>query len=394
LQLASNGSQPPPADEPSQGAASRTAERPAPLVGRLRAAACVLLAGGAPAIAGAQTSTGATQIDVSTLLYGEASRTNVVEPTIRLAHQLSDGQSFAAQFTIDAMSGASPTGALPSGAVQTTTSASGVTTVTRAGQIPVNPYRDMRNAVGLEWQRPLGLLTLTVGATGSREKDYRSLGGNAKLGVDLARHSTNLTVGGSYNNDRVSPINGTPIGLSDVGARVPGTNPKTVSSALVGISQVLTRRWMVGVTGTRTMERGYLTEPYKVVSVVDDAQNVVGQVTEKRPDQRDRSDVLLSSVYHLGTDVAYASYRYYWDSWRLRSNTLDLKYHHDLSPFAYVVPHVRVYDQSAADFYTFGLRENVPLPNFASADYRLGPLRTATVGLTYAFHLPHYPASS
>jgi len=368
-----------------------TASRPGSLTVRLRAAACVLLAG-TPAVAGATTTSGgSTQIDVSTLLYGEASRTNVFEPMLRLSHQMADGQSFSAQFTVDAMTGASPTGALPSGAVQTTTSASGTTSVTRAGQVPVNQYQDLRKALGLEYQRPLGLLTLTVGANGSREKDYRSIGGHGKVAVDLAHRSTQLTVGGAYDQDQVLPIGGTPIGLSDGTARSTETNPKTVTSALLGISQVLTRRWLVGMAGSRTMERGYLTEPYKVVSILDDAQTVVGQLTEKRPDQRDRSDVLVTSAYQLGDDVLHSSYRYYWDSWGVRSQTVDLNYRHDLNELSFLQPHLRLYDQTAADFYTFGLRQGVPLPNFATADYRLGPLRTSTVGLTYGFHLPHYP---
>ena len=36
----------------------------------------------------------------------------------------------------------------------------------------------------------------------------------------------------------------------------------------------------------------------------------------------------------------------------------------------------------------FGLTQGRPLPEFASADERLGPLRTATFGATYGFRVP------
>jgi hypothetical protein len=48
---------------------------------------------------------------------------------------------------------------------------------------------------------------------------------------------------------------------------------------------------------------------------------------------------------------------------------------------------VRLYAQSPARFFVFGLTQGQPLPEFASADERLGPLRTATFGATYGFHV-------
>jgi hypothetical protein len=53
-----------------------------------------------------------------------------------------------------------------------------------------------------------------------------------------------------------------------------------------------------------------------------------------------------------------------------------------------VQPHVRLYAQSPARFFVFGLTQGEPLPEFASADERLGPLRTATFGATYGFRVP------
>jgi hypothetical protein len=114
-------------------------------------------------------------------------------------------------------------------------------------------------------------------------------------------------------------------------------------------------------------------------------------VTEKRPSTRMRSDVLASSVYHLSRDVFYASYRYYWDDWNLRSSTIDLKFRHELENQAWVQPHVRFYTQTPASFYRSNLLDGAPLPVFASSDYRLGPLKTLTLGATYGFHVTDYP---
>jgi len=115
------------------------------------------------------------------------------------------------------------------------------------------------------------------------------------------------------------------------------------------------------------------------------------QLTEKRPESRSRSGIEASSAYHLDQDVVYTTYRYYWDDWGIRSHTLDFKYRHELGSTTYFTPHVRLYAQTQADFFSGGLQQGVPLPTFASADYRLGPLRSGTLGGTFGFHLPKSP---
>jgi hypothetical protein len=365
---------------------------------RLGAAACMLLASAAPGVARADGST--TQFDASALLYGEAGRANVVEPTARITRLSPDGQSLSAQLGIDVITGASPSGALPSGvssgAVQTTTTPSGNTTTTSPpppSQIPLSKFKDLRGALDLEWQKPIWLFTPTIGAHASREKDYQSLGGDAQLAVDLMNRLTTLTAGAGYNQDGVFPVGGVTPGLSDATVvPVKETESKRVTSALAGISRVLTRRWMVGINAARIYERGYLTEPYKVLSVVDPATGLPqSALTEKRPGSRDRRSVLANSVYHLTRDVLYLSYRYYWDDWEVKSNTVDARYRRELGGDNYLEPHVRLYEQTAARFFRAGLVQGAPLPEFATSDYRLGLLRTATVGATYGFHLPNSP---
>jgi len=334
------------------------------------------------------------QLETTGLIYGEESRATVVEPVGRLTRLFENGRALSLGLTLDAITGASPTGALPTGQVVTTTSASGHTTTSSADATPTHPFQDFRGAVDLGWEEPLGtLVNATTSAHYSQEKDYASLGGGLKTSVDLLNRRFTLTVGGGVNRDRVFPVGGTAQGLaSDTAARIPGDNPKQVVTGLVGLSHVMSRRWLMGVTASQARETGYLTDPYKVISLVDPVTQLpVAQVTEKRPSERKRADVLGSSVYHLEHDILYVNYRYYWDDWGVRSHTVDVKVRHDLSETSWLQPHVRLYGQSPAQFYVFGLTHGPPLPEFASADERLGPLRTATVGATYGFHVPGSP---
>ncbi len=347
-----------------------------------------------------------TQLDASLLIYGEAGRTQVVEPTVRATRLFADGQSLSGQLAIDVITGATPSGALPSGVVTPGEPPGGedVHTVTAAsgggggsaedpGQIPVTNFQDTRVAADASWLKPFGIITPVVGGHFSRERDYQSLGANGKLSVDLMHRLTTLAVGAWINRDNVFPTGGTHLPLSD-STIIVGTdwNPKDVNGVLVGISQVLTRRWMVGVNGSRSVETGYLTDPYKIVSLMDPVTGItVGEVTEKRPARRDRRDVLTNMVYHFTRDVMYLSHRYYWDDWGVRSNAVDLKYRHELQDGVFLQPHLRYYAQSPADFFRFGLTQGAPLPEYVSSDQRLGPLHTATLGMTLGFTVRNTP---
>lgn len=383
-----------------------SAALPAPtLRRRLGAAACLLLASGATA-AHADGSGVTNTLDATGLIYGEQNRTDVVEPIARITRLYPDGQSLSAQLGIDVMTGASPSGATPSGriptdnSVQTVTTASGSTSSSKApdpGATPTVQFHDLRGALDLEWVRPLGSwLTPSFGGHFSREKDYQSLGGTAKLSIDMDHKLTTLTIGGGYNHDDVFPTGGIRIGLTDGTAREPWTSQlKEVGDGMIGLSRILTRGWMVGVNASRTVERGYLTDPYKIVSVLSpDSGLVQSTLTEQRPSRRERNDVMGSTVYHLPSDdVLHLSYRYYWDDWRVRSHTVDLKVRHEMDTQSWIEPHLRYYAQTQASFYTYGLVQGAPVPDLVSADYRLGPLRSVTVGGTYGFHIGTSPGT-
>jgi hypothetical protein len=372
--------------------AAKSGGSPSALRERLSKAAFALLL--VPAAAMAESSA-TSQLDYTTLFYGEQGRTQVFEPIVRATRLFGDGQSISAQLGIDVITGSSPSGALPSGSVQTTTTPWGRQVTVAAGGIPMTKFEDHRFGLDGEWQKPWGkLVTSTLGFHASRERDYQSLGLNGKVSAELMQRLLTVSVGGGYSDDSVFPVGGTPIGLSD-GAEVSNrSNAKRVSSVLLGVSRILTRRWLVALDGTRTYEKGYLTEPYKVISLTNpfNGEPTGDVLTDNRPSTRTRSSALLSSVYHLEHDIVYASYRYYTDTWGIHSNTVDLKYRYDLKDDWYLEPHVRYYHQTAADFFTVGLSSFLAPPEFATADYRLGQLSTITIGANFAFRIGDAPS--
>ena len=376
-----------------------------PLRRRLSAAACMLATAGIARTARAQS----WQLDGSALVYGEKARTNVVEPVARITRLFGNGANLYSQLTFDSMTGATPTGAVVTRTTQTTTSASGTTHTNTVGTLPTSPFSDNRFALDLGGAMPLGLVTPQTAIHLSHEKDYQSAGISGSLGIDAPGHLTTLTVGGGYNRDEVNPIGGIPVGLTSSDVTGESSRPKDVTTAIAGLSRVLSRRLLVGANFSVMHETGYLTEPYKVVSIVDpNATPSLGDdglanaptstlasetlIHENRPSERWRRNVYTTGVYHLTADIVYLSYRYYWDDWNIQSHTMDVKVRHDLpEQHAWIQPHIRFYTQTQARFFTFGLLTGEPIPEFASSDQRLGPLRTATLGATYGFRPSDVP---
>ena len=154
---------------------------------------------------------------------------------------------------------------------------------------------------------------------------------------------------------------------------------------------MVSRRWLPDVDGDDAhAEDGYLTEPYKVVSTVDTISGEsVGQLTEQRPDAADAQQTCLPArSVAVGDDVLHLSYRYYWDDWSLDSHTVDLKYRHDVSDHSWIAAaRALLRAERRRPSTPRASSRGAPLPAFASSDYRLGPLRTTTVGMTFGFRV-------
>ncbi len=347
----------------------------------------------------------ATDLDSALLYYGEPQRVTAIEAVLDASHDFGGDRVGDLKFVYDALTGASPTGAVPAALAQSFTGASGRRGFTTApGATPLDPnFSDNRFALSGSLTFPLDRLTkATTGLYGSTEKDYSSLAVNASLARDLFERNTTLTVGGSYSSDTVSPRGGPPVpfsqlvttappsregeGEGDGAGSAPGA-PKRTAGVLAGITQVINRATLLQVNASYNRVSGYLTDPYKVLSVVSPVTGAPSEyLYENRPDLR-LERVLFMRLKHdfSPAGIADLSFRYMKDDWGILSRTFELRYRQDLSPDHYLEPHVRFYRQTAADFFQHYLLQGAALPAFASADYRLGKFEAWTAGLQYGF---------
>ncbi len=313
-------------------------------------------------------------------------------------------------FSFDTLSGASPNGAAPSASLQafprpiTLTRTSGGTVATGGGNFRVpagvlpldDSFKDTRFAGSAEWQRPLGRLGLvSFGSSLSTEHDYNHMGLDAHVARDFNARNTTLSAGVEWSDDNVKPIGGSPLpftALSLNAGAIDGNRAKHVRDVLLGVTQVFTQHTLGQLNYSVSRSDGYLTDPYKVLSVVD---AVTGDLAagpdpgiglylyEQRPDTRDKQSLFGLLKHDFGGNVLDGSLRFATDDWGVASQTFETHFRWNFDTDKFFEPHVRFYKQTAADFYHTVLFADAPLPAYATADYRLGKFNAVTVGFKY-----------
>jgi opacity protein-like surface antigen len=379
-------------------------------IGVSLAAATAGLLGALPAAPAVAEEASNWEVDTTLLYYGEdGERVKDASLMTSIRRALDEDRSFNLSLTVDALTGATPSGAVPANTVQTFTSPSGRASYdVAAGEIPLDDnFLDTRIALAGNWQQSLGeAMRLNAGLSASHEYDYLHLGVNGRLERDFNQKNTTLFVGGAIAKDTIDPVGGVPVALSPMQAAIPGdddeggvlkaggsSESKDVYDLLIGVTQVLSRRSLLEVAYSYSQVDGYQNDPYKILSVVDPVTGapVAGPVGsglnlylfESRPDSRAKQSLFAEWRYALDRDSFAVSARYMTDDWGIDSQTVDARYRWNINERSYLEPHLRWYTQSAADFYRTALFAGQPLPQFASADYRLADSDAYTVGLKY-----------
>lgn len=367
----------------------------------LAAATCALLGHALPNEVAAQ-ELAPWNIDTSMLVYSESDgRVRDTSIDVRARKELREEKFLGLSLSLDSLTGASPSGAVPSGAVQTFTSPSGNSQYTIGAGEPAldTSFLDTRTAISADWEMPIRRLSLlSVGASLSDEYDYTHTGVNARLARDFNNRNTTLSFGVALANDTINPVGGSPVplapmlGLGDQ-TNKRGDQSKDVTDFLIGVTQVLSRHTIVQFNYSLSQADGYLTDPYKVLSVVDPFTGVpvagpAGSglrryLFESRPGTRDKQSLYGLLKRDFDGDVLEASYRYMTDDWGVDSHTIELRYRWNFGTARYFQPHVRFYQQTAADFYRTVLFDGAPLPAYATADHRLGEFDGLTFGVKY-----------
>jgi hypothetical protein len=269
---------------------------------------------------------------------------------------------------IDAIAGATPNGQpAPAG----------------SDQVPLSKLTERRKAWNATLSHQFHRVNIAVGAANSRESDYVSAGWSLSTLTDFNQKNTTLLAGIAGTDDDIRVFHQSE------------RETKRTNDFIVGLTQLLDPQTSVALNLTFGRQRGYLSDPYKLVQ--KDTEVFPGvflpfTFAENRPTERDKW-IALAVINRAFRELHAAidfSYRFYHDSYDTNAHTLDLGWFQNLGERVIVRPGMRFYEQSAADFYYYRLdgtpvtptrglpRKNGP---FYSSDYRLSAMQTFTYGL-------------
>ena len=361
-------------------------------------ASCSLLGVANPAAA-SDAITDDWKVDTAVLYYNETDRVSAIETAVGVSKEFSDEKILSGKLTVDTLTGSSHNGASINDNAQTFTSPSGEEQyVIEGGDVPLDPnFQDDRTSLSLQMAQPLSrLLNIEYGAAYSKETDYRSMSLNTNLTRDFNQRNTSLSIGLAYAQDEINPRDGVPELYSFMSDNTKaGTENKSTVDLLIGLTQVINRNTIMQFNYGVGSSTGYQNDPYKIVSIIDDDTGApLDYLFESRPDSRIKHSLYWRAKHHLERDMIDVSVRLMADDWGVNSQTLDLRYRWNISETNYLEPHIRYYSQSAADFYQYEVsNEGLSAEQLASkyeseatevsADYRLGKLDTATVGIKW-----------
>ncbi|MBL4580940.1 MAG: DUF3570 domain-containing protein [Gammaproteobacteria bacterium] len=197
----------------------------------------------------------------------------------------------------------------------------------------------------------------------SEENDYRSV----YFGLNGERHYNNdlttVSAGLSYSSDKIFPTDAALFNRVE-------EDDKQSTSLFVSVSQIINQVSSFQSTLSVTELSGFLSDPYKLRDI--------------RPD--DKTQIAWSNSYRrffVSANAAlHVNYRYYHDDFGISSHTSDLSWHQNLGRDFQLVPTLRYYSQSAANFFTNVDDFLKPTSEYQSSDYRLSSFGAISGGFS------------
>ncbi|HVN37811.1 MAG TPA: DUF3570 domain-containing protein [Myxococcota bacterium] len=202
----------------------------------------------------------------------------------------------------------------------------------------------------------------------SVENDYLAINGGVGGERSFNEKNTTLSGGADFSWGRIEPTDAESFGRDS-------EEQKQQGSMFVSLAQVLGRNAAIQGTLQYQVDHGFLSDPYKRAFVVSTST----PEPDTRPDLRNQVSFLARYRQHIPflRGTLHADYRFYYDDWHIDAHTFEFAWYQMLWDSFRIIPSVRYYTQSQADFYApyyLNPRGN----DLYSSDYRLSPYGSLT----------------
>ena len=218
--------------------------------------------------------------------------------------------------------------------------------------------------------------------TNSTERDYISNTTHFSLSQDMFGDLTTVSLGFTDSRDQVGENNGT--AFKPVVSWLGHADSRSYEA---GLSQVLTKNLISGVTLEVISDQGLLSNPYRSIRYKDAVPLGYSLGAQVYPNTHTSTAVEGRAKYYLPYRAAASlSYRYFSDTWGIRANTIEAVYTQPISNLWILEGRVRHYNQNHATFYS-DLFDFAKQQNFEARDQNLAASNNNSVGVkaTYAF---------
>jgi hypothetical protein len=237
-----------------------------------------------------------------------------------------------------------------------------------------SPYKERRSERGAGLDYVVRDSLISWSATASREPDYRADMTNLDVAQDVFGGMTTVSVGYSRGHDVVGR-HGSP-SFSETADHW---------QYRLGVTQVLTPRWLMSANFEAVSDTGYLQSPYRAARVFG------ALVPEIDPNTRSSRAVALRAVGDVDAvqGAVRAEYRYFWDTWDIRAHTAELGYSRHLGPLWLADATLRYYTQRHALFYSDNFASEM---TYMSRNRQLGSFNDRGIGLKASYTAVQVPA--
>ncbi|MDP9084406.1 MAG: DUF3570 domain-containing protein [Pseudomonadota bacterium] len=218
----------------------------------------------------------------------------------------------------------------------------------------------------------------------SAERDYISSTTHFSLSQDMFGDLTTVSLGFTDSRNKIGKNEGS--SFQPVVAWLGHAQSRGYEG---GLSQIITKNLIAGLTLEVITDQGLLSNPYRYIRYLDPTVNLGYTAVQKQvyPNTHTSTAVETRAKYYLPFRAAASvSYRYFSDTWGIRAHTIELGYAQPISTAWIIEGRLRHYSQNSASFYS-DIFPYANAQNFESRDQNLAALTSNTLGakLTWAF---------
>ena len=271
------------------------------------------------------------ELNVRINSYIDNFRVTVIYPQASIIKKLGDNTSISLRYLSDVISSASMKMYFPvDGITSATTRKEG------GGDDTPDEWRHEIGA-GITQRFFSGILTLN--GQYSTEHDYSSKTFSGSVSYPFAKKNTVLTLSSVINLDKVFPQTRT------------WTKDRNTYSFNIGLTQVLSKSIITQLDASYLSLNGYMLDGYQVIRIIYN-NNSYRSYEPSDPDKRIRQAIGWRTNFGITKKVSMQlGYRYYWDSWDIKSNTISAMFSNHFTNVFSASFEFRHYIQTKAFFF-------------------------------------------